>query len=288
MRRRLPALIAALLLSGLAALPSHAASPREVQGLLPFAPGKILTGVTPHRVLHFTFDDGPDPRTTPAMLDALDAAQIKATFFFSSSRFADASTRNASARELAREVKRRGHPIGSHSFEHKRMGKMSAAELRRQLDENDRLFTEIFGSRTYLFRPPWGSHSPELDRMLAERDVTMVLWNIGSADWTVFSADKLQANFARALPFLARTKGWGGGIVLMHDTHTWTVQALPRIVADLRAKNCALLDAGEQLYDILPDLSLWDPALADEQREAVIEERQAALRAETRTRCQQK
>lgn len=251
----------------------------------PFAPGKIMNGITRHRLLHFTFDDGPDAKTTPLMLDALDQVGVRATFFFSASRFADKSARNAHARELALLVQRRGHSIGSHSVDHKRMRTMTSAQLRDQLDRNDRLFTEIFGQRTFLFRPPWGSHSPELDAMLAERKNTMVLWNIGSADWTIFDADELESTFEKALPYLERTKSWGGGIVLMHDTHPWTVQAFPRIVAALRAKNCALLATDQELYDIADDLALWDPALAPATLEAELRRRQGALREATKLRC---
>ena len=52
------------------------------------APSSVVTGETPHRLLHFTFDDGPDPTTTPPVLDALERNGVRATFFFSASRFA--------------------------------------------------------------------------------------------------------------------------------------------------------------------------------------------------------
>lgn len=252
-----------------------------------FAPGRILHGVTAHRLIHFTFDDGPDAKTTPQLLDELDAAGVKATFFFSASRFRDHSQRNAHARELALLVRQRGHGIGSHSVDHKRMRNMTPAQLHEQLDASDRLFTEIFGARTYLFRPPWGSHSAELDRMLSERADTMVLWNIGSDDWVIDNAQKLTTTFLRALPYLERTRGWGGGIVLMHDTHPWTVEAFPQIVAGLRARNCELLGTSEELYDIVDDLSLLTAADADATpaQAQQLADRQAKLREQTRARC---
>jgi peptidoglycan/xylan/chitin deacetylase (PgdA/CDA1 family) len=253
-----------------------------------FEAGTILHGGTPHRILHFTFDDGPSPETTPRLLQELDAVGVKATFFFSASRFADNSERNAKSRELAKEVWRRGHNIGSHSVDHKRMKSMTAAQVRAQLDQNDKLFTEIFGRRTFLFRPPWGSHSLEVDRQLAERDNTMVLWNIGSADWVINDAQKLETTFMRALPFLQRHKGWGGGIVLMHDTHPWTVAAFPKIIANLRARNCELLGTNEELFDIRDDLSPWKTLKDDKAKaafEANLAARQVLLRKQTQARC---
>jgi peptidoglycan/xylan/chitin deacetylase (PgdA/CDA1 family) len=277
-----------LLLLALLGARSRAAEPVLPLGLgAAFDPGHILHGITPHRLIHFTFDDGPDAQGTPRLLDELDAARIKATFFFSASRFRDHSQRNAHARELALEVRRRGHGIGSHSVDHRRMRSMTPAQLREQLDASDRLFTEIFGVRTYLFRPPWGSHNGELDRMLAERSDTMVLWNIGSADWVIDSAPKLTTTLLRALPYLERTKGWGGGIILMHDTHPWTIEAFPQIVQGLRARNCELLAGNEELYDIVDDLSLFrtSDAASDRALPELLAARQHTLREQTRTRC---
>jgi hypothetical protein len=92
----------------------------------------------------------------------------------------------------------------------------------------------------------------------------------------------------RSLDFIERTRGVRGGIVLMHDTHSWTVEAFPRIVADLRARNCELLAGSDELYDFHDDLEAFrEPqgAEAKAELERRLAERQSALRQSEQVRC---
>lgn len=217
--------------------------------------GRVITGVTPHRIVHFTFDDGPDPRTTPRLLDRLDAHGIKATFFFSASRFDSRARRNAGVAELAREVQARGHSIGSHSADHVRMRGLSPAQQRLQLDRGDALFRKVFGASPVLFRPPYGSRGASLDAQLAERGMTTVMWNLGVADWVARPPQAILVTWQRVLE-RADKRGERGGVVLLHDTHAWTADALDLIMEDLAQRNCALLnDPRAELYDVVPTLA---------------------------------
>ena len=247
-----------------------------------FLPGRILTGETRHRRIHFTFDDGPDGRTTPGLLNELDRLGIKATFFFSASRFRGVGSHVTHARDLAREVLRRGHSVGSHSADHERMRSMTLVQLQAQLEASDRLFNEIFGRRSYLFRPPWGSHSAALDALLSQRADTLVLWNLGMADWVQRPALELAQSFLRRMDRAEAETGQRGGVVLMHDTHPWSIEALPLIVNALRQRNCQLLAGSEELYDIVDDLRPW--RVADDAWPE-LPARQAELRARTSTSC---
>jgi peptidoglycan/xylan/chitin deacetylase (PgdA/CDA1 family) len=241
----------------------------------------VITGATTHRILHFTFDDGPDPRDTPALLDALDRIGAKATFFFSTIRFAKKNSRNAHASDLAREVARRGHPIGSHSYEHHRMHAMKPAALQEQLAKSDEHFEKIFGARTSLFRPPHGSRNEELDAMLAERRDATVMWNIGMADWVQRPPEQIRMTFFRVLERNEAERGERGGVVLLHDTHEWSIRAFELITAELQKKNCELLARGEELYDLVPDLS-W---FVGEPPAEALRQRQAALRDRLQSTC---
>lgn len=242
---------------------------------LPFAPTSIargsgggstdspslLTGDTVRdRRLHFTFDDGPDPRTTPRLLDVLDGARVKATFFFSTNRFVARQARNRGAAGLAREIVRRGHTAGSHSFEHQRMGRMSVDQARAQLDHGERAFAQAIGATTRWFRPPFGSHGPAVDRLLTERGYTTVLWNIGMADWVARRPERILATFWRKIEKNERA-GVRGGIVLLHDTHTWSIDAFELILGTIAERNCALVARGEEPYEIVDSLDvLFAPA----------------------------
>ena len=241
----------------------------------------VITGATKHRLLHFTFDDGPEPEQTPRLLDLLDRYEMKATFFFSTSRFVSREARNARAVELAKEVARRGHNLGSHSSEHQRMAKLAPPALRDQLRRSDEAFESIFGAQTRLFRPPFGSRNTALDAMLAERGDATVMWNIGMADWVKREPSLIELTFFRVLERNERDRGERGGVILMHDTHAWSVDAFARIAAELERRNCALLASGEELYDSTEDLTYF----AVEPAAEVLSGRQAALRQRMSKRC---
>lgn len=247
----------------------------ELQG------GGLVTGATPRRMLHFTFDDGPTAENTPRLLDELDRAGIKATFFFSTSRFASRERRNAHALELAREVARRGHHLGAHGFDHIRMARLRPLELRSELTSSEAMFQRAFGERTYLFRPPFGSRNRALDRMLQEGRYLTVMWNVGLADWVARDPEQLRKIFWRVLSRNERLDGERGGLVLLHDSHDWSIQAFERIADSIAARNCELLQKGEELYDVVDSLDPWITPPTDEAYAA----RQLGLREKTQARC---
>jgi peptidoglycan-N-acetylglucosamine deacetylase len=292
--------LATTVLLGVATIPASADQKQDIDsvvtGLAPgLGNGLIMSGATSHRLIHFTFDDGPDPYLTPRLLDKLDAVSVKATFFFSASRFRGREKRNAHAVEIAQEILRRGHTIGSHSVDHKRMHSMNRQAIQNQLDENDVLFRRVFGDRVWLFRPPHGSRSPLVDEMLAERGYTTVLWNIGMADWVARSADQVLSVWRRVLSRRERESGEQGGIVLLHDTHAWSVEAFGLIYTDIVDRNCRLLDSGEELYDVVDDLRFFYTKRGDSRPgvfaptaspdPAILAARQSKIRHEMATRC---
>ncbi|MFT5354238.1 MAG: peptidoglycan/xylan/chitin deacetylase (PgdA/CDA1 family) [Polyangiales bacterium] len=253
-----------------------------------------MTGGTPHRLIHFTFDDGPDRRTTPVLLNELDRLGIKATFFVTTGRMASVGSRAQAERALLQEIVRRGHRVGNHTVTHRQLPLLTPQEVRDEIQSASDLITEVTGIDTPLVRPPGGSRSPRIDAALASMGYTQVLWNIGSGDFQVRSADDVVDTFSRVLARREREHGERGGIVLMHDTHPWSVAALPRIVDRLKSRNCELLAAGEELFDIVDDPDLFyasgeeDPsALAGPAHPPAeyLAARQQTLRAQTARRC---
>lgn len=250
--------------------------------------GRIIDGSSHERVIHFTFDDGPSREHTPAILDTLDRAGWHATFFMVARRL-----EHRADRAIALEVAHRGHTIGLHSYAHDDLTEETSADLEVELTRSEALFLETLGARPWLFRPPYGAHDEHVDTTLAARGYTEVLWNLHGADVTSRSADEVLTAFRSQLD--AQRDGREGGVVLLHDTHPWTVEALPRIVDEVHARNCAALAAGEDLWDVAPDLSPWMVARggAAATRHAarmdvdddVWAARQAALRAEASTTC---
>lgn len=257
--------------------------------------GRVITGATPHRFILFTFDDGPDVRYTRALLDALDAAEIRALFFLTARRFQGPTPYERGLADIAREVAARGHHVGSHSMDHIQLPLVSTSELAVQVDESAAVIERELGAPPALIRPPGGSRSPRIDGYLAERGVTQVLWNLGTGDVVVRSSDEVLATFRRVLEVRERDHGERGGIVLLHDIHAWSVEAFPRIVAYLDRRNCDLLERGEELYDFVDDPAFFfearqdgDAANAEAHAQlpaSVIARRQIRARARAEARC---
>jgi peptidoglycan-N-acetylglucosamine deacetylase len=257
--------------------------------------GMIISGATKHRLIHFTFDDGPNLQFTPLILDKLDKLGIKATFFFSGSRFRAGRSHHLESAELARQALSRGHTIGVHSVDHQRMFRMNARQIETQLEQSEAIFVKVFGQRAWLFRPPWGSHSALADALLAKHGYTVVLWNTCVADWVERPVKRMLTTFWQVLKKIEETRGSRGGVVLLHDTHPWTIEALELVYADIQTRNCQLLKTDEELYDVVDDLNFFfrprgasasQRAPAAEPDPAIIQSRQAALRAQTAARCQ--
>jgi peptidoglycan/xylan/chitin deacetylase (PgdA/CDA1 family) len=233
------------------AAPEATAAPSAIGAA--FRQGKIITGATPHRLVLFTFDDGPDPRTTPLLLDRLDDAGIKAVFFLVASRMAQTTPIEREQALIAQEIVRRGHLVGGHTYDHAQLPLLDDAAAEAQLRRSDDVFKRVFGAPPALIRPPFGAHSTRIDQIIAAHGETVVLWNLGAGDFQVRSADEVYDTWLKVFERRERENGDRGGIVLLHDTYAWSVDAFQRIVSDLMARNCALLDRGEELFDFVDD-----------------------------------
>lgn len=257
------ATLVALGLLALAPTPVRATCPGETAAPGPAAPsstpdalrpdlaeGRIVSGIARERVLHFTFDDGPSRSHTPEVLATLERYHVRATFFVVARRL-----EHEEERALVREIARRGHTVGLHSYAHDDLTEESTAELTAELAGAEALFVSTLGARPWLFRPPYGAHDDHVDTILAGRRYTEVLWNLHGSDVTARTADEVVLSFRAQLD--AQRSGREGGVVLLHDTHPWTSAALPRIFEELEARNCEALSAGEDLWDVAPDLSPW-------------------------------
>lgn len=254
------------------------------------AEGRVIEGTTAHRVLHFTFDDGPSASHTGELLDQLDQYGVHATFFLVARRL-----EHPRDRALAQQIAARGHSVGLHSHRHDDVSHLSVTALNADLDRSEALFIETFGARPVLFRPPYGHRSESSDAVLAERGYTQVLWNLHGGDVTGRSADDVVRTFTAMLERGERDPRGAGGVVLLHDTHRWTIEAFPRLMDEVLRRNCEALDEGEELWDVAGDLSDWHQARAgasagrSARRMRIeterFEARQIALRAETAERC---
>jgi peptidoglycan/xylan/chitin deacetylase (PgdA/CDA1 family) len=152
-------------------------------------------------VITMTFDDGPHPVWTPRVLEALDRAVAKATFFVIGPRAREHP-------ELVREIARRGHEVGFHCGRHVRHTDLGPAELRedtaRGLED-----LRIAGARPRLWRPPWGVTTEDTFRTAREHNLEVVLWTLDTHDWRGDAAEEMLGSIGPDLR--------AGGVILMHD-----------------------------------------------------------------------
>ncbi len=207
--------------------PCPAVGPRWVP-----APGTVVHSLQPvahlgPRLVALTFDDGPDPRWTPQILDVLRRENVRATFFMVGDY--------ARARpDLVRRVAAEGHRIASHSMSHPNLLTVSDAVERRQIVDSADLLDRIAGPGTVrCFRPPYGNHDATTVRTAKERGLATVLWSRDGQDWSQPGIDAIvRGNLD------ARFDG-GRGVVVLHDggaRRAQTVTALPKIIDALRAR----------------------------------------------------
>ncbi|MET7423418.1 polysaccharide deacetylase family protein [Dactylosporangium sp. NPDC005555] len=167
-----------------------------------------------------TYDDGPDPGSTAALLGALRSAGARATFF-------DVGRRARAHPELVRAQRAAGMWVGNHSWTHPHLTGLSAARIATELARTQRALQDATGGTPTLFRPPYGDTDAVVGAVAARLGLTEVLWDADSRDWAGAGTEEIVAA-ASALR--------AGDVLLMHDGHRATVDAVPRIVEALAAR----------------------------------------------------
>ncbi|MFT3922664.1 MAG: polysaccharide deacetylase family protein [Myxococcales bacterium] len=288
-----PVLLSAVMAEAPASDAEDDPAPHDALGAS-LARGAIMTGSTPQRLILFTFDDGPDRATTPLLLDRLDAAGVRAVFFLTGANLVGENAAQRRNQQIARETVARGHFVASHGMNHRQLPLLSDLEVSSEVVQTEQIFERVLGARPWLIRPPGGAHSPRVDKLLAARGYTTMLWNLGAGDFQVRTAKEVHETWRKVFE-RREAEGERGGIVLLHDTYAWSVDAFQLIMRDLLDRNCALLESDQELYDFVDDPSIFfaprddqdvsavaKPAMLDPTRHEL---RQAALREETRQRC---
>jgi peptidoglycan/xylan/chitin deacetylase (PgdA/CDA1 family) len=183
-----------------------------------------------------TFDDGPHPQGTPAMLEILARAGVHATFFLVGEQ-----VRRDPA--LAREVVAAGHGVGLHCDRHRNLLRLGPAQVRADIDRAEAEIVAATGVAPLLYRPPYGILNAAALRIARARGWRTLLWSHWGRDWE-----------RRATPdsiAALLTAGAGpGSVLLLHDADeysapgSWrrTAAALPRVIETLAARGLATVD----------------------------------------------
>lgn len=189
------------------------------------AAGPTLTG-DPEVI--FTFDDGPDPERTPAILDTLAHHNIKAIFFVVG-RMVEAPA----AKPVLERILAEGHIIANHSMWHGDLCHIKEDDkAAAEIDLGRAAIESAVGWHPAWFRVPFGARCPRVESMLAERGISHFHWDLDPKEWQHGSAKK-------TLDYLIKQLGraQGRNVLLMHDIKLATVEALPKALEWMATEN---------------------------------------------------
>jgi peptidoglycan/xylan/chitin deacetylase (PgdA/CDA1 family) len=163
----------------------------------------ICRGPGSRRCVALTFDDGPDSRATPALLEVLKQAGVTATFFCVGQRV-------GAERELCARIVREGHLLGNHSFAHSNlMNFFGPGHLRSEMNRTQAAIREATGVEAQFFRPPMGLSNPLVFRAARKLGLKVIGWSVRSLDTLTPEPERVVERILRKLR--------PGAIILLHD-----------------------------------------------------------------------
>ena len=180
-----------------------------------------------------TFDDGPHQKLTPRLLDLLAEHHIHVTFFVIGENAAEHP-------QILQRAVREGHEIGNHTWSHPNLAKMTDENVRSQIQRTEEAIRSAIGSQPTLFRPPYGSVTAHQKRFIHdELGYEIILWEVDPLDWKNPGPNVVSSRI------LKETRP--GSIVLAHDIHAQTIQAMPATLTELEAKGFKFVTVSELL-----------------------------------------
>lgn len=174
-----------------------------------------------------TFDDGPNPNTTPRALDILKKHNIKATFYILGSSIAGNEA-------LLKRIVAEGHELGNHTWTHPDLVYESDEVIAKEFQDTQNKIFEVTGVYPATFRPPYGSYNK---RVYEQIKLPIVLWNVDSNDWSLRNSQKITERVIN--------NTYTGAIILMHDIHETTVNSLDNVISGLKNKNFGFVTLSE-------------------------------------------
>jgi len=207
------------------------------------------TGTSGRRIA-LTFDDGPDPRTTPRILDSLREQDLEATFFVLGRHVKKSPG-------LLRRIVKEGHTIGNHTYNHTDMSDLSRKRMRLELRRTQAAVDDAVGYHypMVLMRPPYGNPYfdgsdalPVFRKVVRDQGLFPILWTVDPRDY------KLGGQPEGVLRGIVRAEETGrkverNQVLLLHDTHRQTANALPHIIDHYEKSGWQFASVGELLAD---------------------------------------
>ena len=180
-----------------------------------------------HPKIALTFDDGPHPVYTEELLDGLKKRKVRATFFLIGNNI-------EGNEEIVKRMAEEGHLIGSHTYNHVQLNKLSELKAKEEILKGCNKIYETTGVCPSFVRPPFGEWKKNLDFC-----VTMlpVFWNVDSLDWKLQNTEKIVKRVVKDVK--------EGDIILMHDIYDATADAAVVLIPELTARGYQLVTVSE-------------------------------------------
>lgn len=211
-----------------------------------------------------TFDDGPWPVNTPAVLKALADQCVKATFF-------PVGKHATYYPEILKQVAEAGHTIGSHTWSHQNLAKknMTPEQAKEEIEKGVSAVAISLGSAPApFFRFPALQHPPELVTYLGERNIGMFSTDLDSFDFKARKPEQVINTI------MAKLKKFGKGIVLMHDFQHVTAEAVPELLSKLKAEGYKIVHM--RAKDPVKTIAQYDELVKKDQKLPTVSQRPTA------------
>lgn len=173
-----------------------------------------------------TFDDGPNGKATPKILDTLEKYGVVATFF-------DLGQNMANYPKVVKREETIGCEVESHTYAHKNLNKLTSAQIKADMEKAEKVYQNILGHKPSLVRPPYGNANSTVKSTLK---YPLINWDIDTLDWKSRNAESV-------LKEIHKYSDYDGRIILMHGIYNSTAEAVEKLVPEL-------IDNGYQLVTV--------------------------------------
>lgn len=192
----------------------------------------ISSWPTGKKLVALTYDDGPDPKITPKLLELLKQKNVPATFYVLGQRVEEYPG-------ITKQLHEAGHEVVNHTFTHKQLTRLDEAAVRSELSRTNDLITAITGIPVTHMRPPYGARNARVDAVIRDLGMKSVLWDIDTEDWRKRSAAQMTANILRNTS--------DGSIILFHDRYQSSLDATAAVIDTLRERGYTFVTVGQML-----------------------------------------
>lgn len=170
------------------------------------------------KYIALTFDDGPHPKVTPRILKTLEEHNVKATFYMLGNQVEYYPS-------LAKQVLDEGHELGNHTKSHKNLTHLGASQVKEEIQSSSDNIQNATTSLPKSLRPPYGAFNNTVKEVSNELDLPIIMWSVDSLDWKSRNVSAINREVMSTVH--------PGAIVLLHDIHSTTADALPSLLKNL-------------------------------------------------------